>query len=164
MRSATEAVAIVTDGACGIGRELANGLVLRGFAVVVVYLRDSDRAEAVIEEIVHAGGTAVSVRADVTDEIDVERLFNETDAAFGPVDVLVHAAPRGAGVLYRHAAVALRRGGTILSVAGAEPIDHAVAVALRDRDVTINGVPPGVALPGVVRDAAGLLALLDQQL
>ena len=86
----TDPVAIVTGGSCQAARGIARRLARRGYAVVVVYLRDQAQAEAAVEEIVAADGTALAVRADVTDELDVERLFEETTAAFGRVDVVVH--------------------------------------------------------------------------
>jgi 3-oxoacyl-[acyl-carrier protein] reductase len=88
-------VAIVTDGSHGAGREIASMLASRGYAVVVVYLWDQSEAEAAVEEIVAAGGTALTVRADVADELDVERMLDETKAAFGGVDVVVYTALRG---------------------------------------------------------------------
>ena len=69
-----DAVAIVTGGSCGPGREVARALARRGYAVVVVYLRDQAEAEAAVDEILAADGTAVAVRADVTDELDVHLL------------------------------------------------------------------------------------------
>jgi 3-oxoacyl-[acyl-carrier protein] reductase len=162
MRPPTNAVAIVTDGACGLGRELAAELARRGFAVVVVTLSDPDRAEATVDDIVRRGGTALSVRADVTDEIDVERLFGETRAAFGDADVVAHTALRGATVVYRQAAREMRLGGAIVTLGGSESIADDLTAALRDRGITVNGVSPGVAPPGADLAVAGLLALLDQ--
>jgi 3-oxoacyl-[acyl-carrier protein] reductase len=83
-RPTDDAVAIVT-GSRGTGREIARQLASRGYAVVVVYLRDRGEADAAVEEILAANGTALAVRADVTDELDVERVFDETRTAFGGV-------------------------------------------------------------------------------
>jgi|EndMetStandDraft_7_1072992.scaffolds.fasta_scaffold23258_2 3-oxoacyl-[acyl-carrier protein] reductase len=83
------AVAIVTGGATPIGRDVARTLAARGYAVVVVYLGDQAAAEATVDEILAAKGTAVAVRADVGDELDRTRLFDEAVAAFGGVDVVV---------------------------------------------------------------------------
>ena len=94
------AVAIVT----GNRRELARDLAARGYAVVVVYLHHQAPAEALVAEILTAGGSAVTLRADLTDELDVERVFDETIAAFGPVDLVVHAAPCDPAVVVAHAA------------------------------------------------------------
>ena len=44
------------------------------------------------------------IRADVTDELDVERLFDETIAAFGRVDLVIHAAACDHSVLERRVA------------------------------------------------------------
>jgi 3-oxoacyl-[acyl-carrier protein] reductase len=84
------AVAIVTGAAHGIGLDVARTLAAHGYAVVVVYLRDQAEAESAVEEILAANGTALAVRADVNDELDMERVFDETVAAFGGVDVVVH--------------------------------------------------------------------------
>jgi 3-oxoacyl-[acyl-carrier protein] reductase len=89
-----DAVAIVTGGASGAGRTLALELASRGYAVVVVYLGDQGRAEAVVDQIVAANGRAVAVRADIADALDVERLVAETTVAFGGVDIVVHADRR----------------------------------------------------------------------
>jgi 3-oxoacyl-[acyl-carrier protein] reductase len=108
------AVAIVTGGSRGIGREIARALARRGAAVVVVYTGDQIAAEAVVDEILAADGTALAVRADVTDELDVERLFEETEAMLGGVDLVVHGAMRDPAVVDRHAARRLVPGGTIV--------------------------------------------------
>lgn len=142
------AVAIVTGGSRGVGREIARRLAGRGYAVVVVYVRDQPEAEAAVEEILAANGAAIAVRADLTDELDVARLFDETAAAFGQVDLLVHASVRGRSVVNRLAALKLRRGGAIVSVLGSEAIPPALADELRARDITVNGVVAGTESPG----------------
>lgn len=156
-------VAIVTGGSCGISREIAGALARRGYAVVVAYLRDRAEAEAAVDEILAAGGTALTVRADCADELDVERLFNETKAVFGGVDVIVHAARRGTAVVNQQAARQLRRGGAIVDVCGAGSVAPALADALRARDVSVNGLIPGLAPPGAARDVAELITLLDRR-
>lgn len=160
--SVTDAVAIVTGGACAIGREVVRRLVSRGYAIVVVYLGDQPSAEAAVEEILAARGTAVAVRADLTDDLDVERVFTETIAAFAGVDVVVHTTGRGAPVLYQHAALHLRHGAAIVSVSTAEPITPVLAQQLRERDITVNGLPPGLEPPGAAHDVADLIAFLDR--
>jgi 3-oxoacyl-[acyl-carrier protein] reductase len=157
-----DAVAIVTGGTRGAGREIANELAGRGYAVIVVYLRDQGAAEAAVDEILAADGSALAVRADVTDEVDVERLFDETTTTFGGVDVVVHAAMRGASVVNREAARQLRLGGAIVNVSSCEAIAPDLAHALRARDITVNGLAPGLEPPGAGHDVAELIALLDQ--
>ena len=99
-----DAVAIVTGGCSAIGREVALRLAGRGCAIVVVYLEDQRSAEATVAQILAAEGTTVAVRADLGDELDVERLFHESIAAFGGVDVVIHTTPDSAALLDRHAA------------------------------------------------------------
>jgi 3-oxoacyl-[acyl-carrier protein] reductase len=160
--SRTDPVAVVTGGSRGAGREIARELASRGYAIVVVYLRDQRRAEAAVDEILTADGTALAVRADVTDELDVERLFDETKAAFGGVDVVVHAAMRGTSVVDRQAARQLRHGGAIVNVSTSNAITSDLADELRARDITVNGVAPGLEPPSADHDIADLVVLLDR--
>lgn len=160
--TSTSTVAIVTGGSCGAGREFARRLASRGYAVVVVYLRDQGEAEAAVQEIVAAGGTAVAVRADIGDELDVERLFTETAAAFGGADVVVHTTIRGTSVVNRQAARQLRHGGAIVDVSSSGAVTPLLAHQLRARDITVNGVAPGLEPPGADHDIADLVALLDR--
>jgi 3-oxoacyl-[acyl-carrier protein] reductase len=87
-------VAIVAGGSRGVGRTMTDRLAACGYAVVVNYLHDQEAAESVVETVLAARGTALAVRADVADELDVERLFTETIEAFGGVDAVVHAVAR----------------------------------------------------------------------
>jgi 3-oxoacyl-[acyl-carrier protein] reductase len=160
--TSTDAVAIVTGGSCGAGREIARKLASRGYAVVVVYLRDQGEAEAAVQEILAAGGTAVAVRADAADELDVERLFTETAVAFGGVDVVVHTAMRGTSVVNQQAARQLRHGGAIIDVSSSEAMTPVLADDLRARDIMVNGVAPGLECPGAQHDVADVIVLLDR--
>ena len=85
-------VTIVTGGSRGVGRAATRRLAARGYAVVVNYLHDQRAAESAVEAILAINGNAVAVRADIADDLDVKRLFAETIAAFGGIDVVVHAA------------------------------------------------------------------------
>ena len=67
-------MAIVTGGSRSIGRAVARKLAIGDYAVVINYLNSQPAADAAVEEILAANGTAVAVRADVADERDVERL------------------------------------------------------------------------------------------
>jgi NAD(P)-dependent dehydrogenase (short-subunit alcohol dehydrogenase family) len=141
-----EAVAIVTGGGSGTGREVARGLARWGWAIVVVYLEQQRRAEVTVEEILAAEGRTVAVRADLADELDVRRLFAESIAAFGGIDVIVHTAAGSASVLYRHAAPHIRESGAIVSVFAAERMTPGVARQFRERGITIGRAPPGAML------------------
>jgi 3-oxoacyl-[acyl-carrier protein] reductase len=141
-----DAVAIVTGGSSGLGREIALALASRDWAIVIVYLERQRIAEATVAEILATGATTVAVRADLEDELDVERLFAEAMAAFGGVDVVVHSTPGDAGLLYRYAARHLRRGGAIVSVSTAATIAPGVAQRLREREIAVVTAPPEAVL------------------
>ena len=68
-------VAVVTGGSRGIGAACCRQLAARGYGVVVAYRSDDASAASVSEEIAACGGRAVTVRADVSREEDVVRLF-----------------------------------------------------------------------------------------
>src|SRR3954447_23392816 len=101
-------VAIVTGGSRGIGRAIARRLAIAEYAVAINCLSSPSLADAAVEEILAASGTAVAVCADVADELDVERLFGETIEAFGGVDVVVHVAARATFVVNQRASLELR--------------------------------------------------------
>lgn len=93
-------VAIVTGAGRGIGAAVARRLAAEGAAVVVNDLgvelngtgRDSGPAEAVVSEIVSAGGTALANTDDVTDHGAAERLVRTAIETYGHLDVLVNVA------------------------------------------------------------------------
>ncbi len=86
-------VAVVTGASKGIGAESAIQLAAAGASVVVNYASDQAGADKTVAAITKAGGRAVAVRADVSKPADVERLFAESDRAFGGrLDVLVNNA------------------------------------------------------------------------
>ena len=85
-------VALVTGGGKGIGRGISSALAAAGAAVAVNYATDRPAAERTVAEIVGSGGRAVAVAGDVASPGDVERLFEQANAALGPVDTLVNNA------------------------------------------------------------------------
>jgi 3-oxoacyl-[acyl-carrier protein] reductase len=85
-------VAIVTGSSRGIGRDIAVRLAHHGFAVVVNFVSDAGEAKKAVDEIRVAGNQAIAVQADVSKTIDVLRLFDEAEHAFGGIDVLVNNA------------------------------------------------------------------------
>ncbi len=135
------AVAIVTGGAFPAGRSVARGLARWSWPVVVVYLDHQPWAEATVAEIISAGGVTIAVRADLADELDVQRLFTESIAEFGRIDVVVHTTSNGAALLCRHAARYVRRPGTIVITSAPDLIPPPTAARLRERGITVERVP-----------------------
>ncbi|MFB6218412.1 MAG: SDR family NAD(P)-dependent oxidoreductase, partial [Halobacteriaceae archaeon] len=83
---------VVTGASRGIGRGIAERFGRDGFDVVVNYRSSAEEAEAAVEAVEAAGGSAVAVRADVTDREAVDAMVERTHEAFGPADVLVNNA------------------------------------------------------------------------
>ena len=92
-------VLLVTGAGRGIGAATARLAASRGYAVGVNYRQDRAAADAVVDAIRAAGGTAVALAGDVAVEAEVERLFVECEQALGPIDALVN----NAGVVDRKA-------------------------------------------------------------
>lgn len=141
-----EAVAIVTGGSSGSGREVARAVAGWAWAIVLVYLEHQPTAEATVAEILAAEGRIVAVRADLADDLDVQRLFAESAAAFAGVDVVVHTTSESAHLLYEHAARHLRPRGAIVSVSPADRVTPGVVRQLRERAIRVGRAPPGEVL------------------
>ena len=92
MSKLTGKVALVTGASKGIGAGIARALAAEGAAVVVNYASSREGAEAVVADIVGAGGKAAAVQGNVARSEDVDRIFSEAKSAFGPVDILVNNA------------------------------------------------------------------------
>jgi 3-oxoacyl-[acyl-carrier protein] reductase len=83
--------AIVTGAGTGIGRATAQLLAERGARVVAAGLQP-DQLRATVETITAAGGEAIAVDADLSDESAIERVAARAQEAFGGTDVLVNNA------------------------------------------------------------------------
>jgi 3-oxoacyl-[acyl-carrier protein] reductase len=196
-------VAIVTGGSRGVGGATVRRLATCGYAVVVGYLHDQRAAESAVEAILADNSDAVAVRADVADDLDVKRLFAETIAAFGGVDVVVHAVgshltatpvteagldefdalvrinTRATFVVNREAARQLRKGGAIVNLSSSAEgsslrtyglyaatkaitnvLTQALALELRERDITVNAVSLEVHRPCAPNQVTDVIAYL----
>jgi NAD(P)-dependent dehydrogenase (short-subunit alcohol dehydrogenase family) len=84
-------VAIVTGAGSGIGEATATLMAQAGAKVVVADLVE-EAAQRVADAIVAAGGEAIAVRADVSNEADVKAMTARVVEAFGGIDILVNNA------------------------------------------------------------------------
>jgi glucose 1-dehydrogenase len=84
--------ALVTGASSGIGRAIALSLGDAGADVVINYVSDEDKAEALADEIRAKGGRARILRADVSDEAQVSSMFGAMLEEFGTLDILVNNA------------------------------------------------------------------------
>jgi 3-oxoacyl-[acyl-carrier protein] reductase len=85
-------VAIVTGASKGIGSAIALRFGEAGAAVAVNYSTDKAGADRVVERIKRDGGKAVAIQANVSKSADVKRLFAETKAKLGALNILVNNA------------------------------------------------------------------------
>jgi glucose 1-dehydrogenase len=81
--------ALVTGANSGIGRAVAIAFARAGADVIVNYVADEPAARQVVETIEGAGVKARAIKADVSQEAEVQAMFEQALAAFGTIDILV---------------------------------------------------------------------------
>lgn len=88
----SDRILLVTGGSRGIGAATARLAAAQGWAVAVNYSANSLAADGVVRAIRAAGGTAMTVQANVEDEAQVLRMFEQVDARLGRLTGLVNNA------------------------------------------------------------------------
>src|ERR1700730_12046416 len=83
-------IALVTGGSRGIGRAIVKAFAAEGAKVAIVYRGSKEAADNLVQEIRQAGGTALAVKADVTDPVAAQVCAEQVEKELGPVDVLVN--------------------------------------------------------------------------
>lgn len=84
-------VCIVTGAAKGIGQAIAERYASEGAKVIATDINE-EGVNAVVEGIISAGGSALAIKTDVSNEESVAGLFEQVVTAYGRVDVLVNNA------------------------------------------------------------------------
>jgi len=86
-------VALVTGGSRGLGKTICLSLAAEGAKVAVNYRRNTDKAQAVVNEIKNEYGVeAVTVAGDVSKEAYVESIFKQVEEKFSQIDILINNA------------------------------------------------------------------------
>jgi len=85
-------VIIVTGSSRGIGKEVAMQLAKSDAKVIVNYSSSEDAANETVDSIIKKGGTAMAIKADVSQRDQVTDLFDKAIENFGKVDVLINNA------------------------------------------------------------------------
>jgi glucose 1-dehydrogenase len=85
-------IALVTGASSGIGAGVAKALASEGASVVINYSSSPEKAEKILNEIQSAGGTAMTIKADVSNEGEVVDMFQQIFKRFGTIDILVNNA------------------------------------------------------------------------
>ncbi|MDR0850906.1 MAG: glucose 1-dehydrogenase [Clostridiales Family XIII bacterium] len=88
-------VALVTGAGTGIGRAIAIGFAADGAKVIVNTRSNVKAGEAVVNEIIAAGGEATFVQGDVSKEADVKNLIEKTIELYGKLDYAANNAGVG---------------------------------------------------------------------
>ena len=84
--------ALVTGANSGIGLAVAKALAMDGANVVVNYVTHPETAQAVVDDIKANGGNAIALQADVSNETQVQAMFQAMYKEFGTIDILVNNA------------------------------------------------------------------------
>ena len=145
-------VVVISGVGPGLGTTLAQRCTREG-ADLVLAARTPERLDDVAKQIADAGGRAVTVRTDITDDDQVANLVDATIEAYGKVDVLINNAFRVpsmkplAGTTFQHIrdAIELSALGALRLIQGFTPALAAVARLGRQRQ--LDGDP---ALAGEV--------------
>lgn len=87
-------IAIITGASSGIGSGVAKSLAAAGATVVVNHPVDATKpaAEAILADIMSAGGTGITYQCDVSKETEVVKMFADVITRFGTVDILINNA------------------------------------------------------------------------
>ena len=137
-RETDRKTALVTGGSGIIGSAIARALGSAGFRVAVHYRQGKESAAAVVEAIVAAGGDALAVEADLSQQASVAPMFDLIEQRFGAIDYLVNNAGINRDVL--------------LSFMSEEQWDEVIDTNLRGTYLCSR-----LALPGMLRRGSGAI-------
>jgi 3-oxoacyl-[acyl-carrier protein] reductase len=85
-------VALVTGASRGIGGEIVRKLAQENYAVIVNYKNNKNMADNIANVIISAGGEAISICADMSNEIEVKSMSETILEKWGRCDIVIHGA------------------------------------------------------------------------
>ncbi len=83
-------VVVVTGAAKGLGAEIVRFLAKEGYSVVIHFNKSRDLAQKVLDEISTISPKSIIVSADLTQEVEVRKMFEKVQGEFGRIDLLVN--------------------------------------------------------------------------
>jgi len=92
MSKLSNKVALVTGGSRGIGAAIVKRLASDGATVAFTYVSAADKANALVTEVEKAGGKALAIKADSSDEKAIAAAVEQTVNTFGSLSILVNNA------------------------------------------------------------------------
>lgn len=92
MKRLENKVILITGSSRGIGAEIAQKVSQEGAKVIINYAGGKAPADELTAKILSEGGDAIAIQGDVSNPVDVKRLFDESIAHFGKIDVLINNA------------------------------------------------------------------------
>jgi NAD(P)-dependent dehydrogenase (short-subunit alcohol dehydrogenase family) len=85
-------VLLIAGGSRGIGAATARMAAQRGYDVAVNYVSNAEAAASVLEDVKKTGRQSLALQGDMSVEADIERVFDETVRALGPITHFVHSS------------------------------------------------------------------------
>lgn len=85
-------VILITGASRGIGREMAKYFAKKGNKVVVNYAKSEDAAQSLYDEINSDNKDIITIKADISNRLQVKDMFQKTVRKFGRIDVLINNA------------------------------------------------------------------------
>jgi NAD(P)-dependent dehydrogenase (short-subunit alcohol dehydrogenase family) len=143
---------LVTGGAGGIGASVCRLASRRGYAVAINYRSNAERADALVASIRQEGGHAFAVRSDISQEREVEELFEETTRLLGGFTHLVN----NAGVTGRAGRLDEVSPGTLRAVLDVNVLGTLLCSRAAVRRLSTRHGGPGGAIVNVSSGAATL--------